>query len=434
MRYFVIILSFALASCIKIGTSDLSIHEWDQTKIAQQEIQRSTDFWGAMQDFDFAFVKQYPDSSDHQNFSNALQFMLDGEFEMAEPLLEQIVDSTQDSLFQKESGILLAGIYMLTYNWDKMIDLDEKLPEGIDDLGTISMVKAWHDQKEETIKYPKNPMMIPSEKSIAGIPMIQVLVNGVEQTFWVDTGAGLTVLASDIAEDCGVEPLTEVSSEVGTSTDKQIGLWPGMIDELKIDELVIENHPVFIIAKEDLEFKLFKVIRLLKIDGILGWNAIQKLKLEINAVENSILFEKPESKDYGTKNFFYFTQPFVAIHDTLGNPMNFFLDTGSNKTGLYDPAFAYFDTTSAKVSSAVVGGAGGTQKVRQFTLTNQSLIQGSNRIFFPELHGGSQRGNTDEDFPLFDGILGSDVSAGGITTLDFQNGYFELKRIESNSN
>ena len=222
-------------------------------------------------------------------------------------------------------------------------------------------------------------------------------------------------------------PLIEQSSKVGTATDKKINLLPGMIEELKIGQLVFENHPVFIIRKADLEFRIFKIFKLLKIDGILGWNAIQNLNLEIDYAQNALKIQKPGIKAYPIRNFHFLTQPFVTLSDTNGTPLRFFLDTGANKTSLYAPAFAIFDTSSARKSRAMVGGAGGMQKITQLELKDQSLILGDTRIDFALIDGKSALGDAEKGFIYYDGILGSDIAKDGILTLDFQNGWCELK-------
>lgn len=428
IRYLPIPLILFISACIKVSSTDVDIilSKMDEALIQKWDARQSAGFWEAMQHFDFDEVKQLPDSSEYKQFAFALHNMLNGNYEKAIAPLEELVEFSADSLIIKHSGTLLSGIYMLSYDWPALIKLDARLPGGIDELKTIDMVKAWQGQKAEEIDYPEDPLKLKMDKSISGVPMIQVLVNGVEQTFWIDTGAEFTVLSSDIAKKCGVEPLSTNASQVGTSTDKKVELWPGVIDELKINDLVIKNHPVFIIGKDDLEFRLFKIIRILKIDGILGWNAIQNLRLELNSFDKTVIIEEPIKNDMGSKNFHFLTQPFVTVSDTNGLPLQFFLDTGANKTAFYAPAFSYFDTSNAKTSKAIVGGAGGGQMVKQLEFSDQSLILGKTRIDFPTIHGASAMGDTEEGFIQYDGILGSDIYARGILILDFQNGYCEL--------
>ena len=433
MKTLIVIISFALVSCIKVSTGEgnLQLREVDKALIQKSEIRQSKDFWEAMQNLDLEFAEQFSDSSQEKEFAQVVRSIMDGDYANAEAPLENLVKTSSDSLFIENSGRLLTGIYLRTYQWQKLIDLDESLPKGIDDMGTIDMVKAWQQQEPEVIHYPQNPLVVPSEKSMSGVPMIQVMVNGIEQTFWIDTGAEFTVLASDIAEKCGVKPLTDIPSRVGTATDKKIGLWAGSIENLKIQDLLIENHPVFIIGKVDLEFRILKIFKILKIDGIIGWNAIQNLKIELNYANDSVTFNKPKLEDAGTRNFHYLTQPFVTVLDTTGTALHFFMDTGANTSSLYDPAYSVFDTSAAEIKNAMVGGAGGFQRITQLRLEKQSLVLGNTRINFSALDGKTPLGELDEGFILYDGMLGSDVAQEGVLILDFQNGWCELKTVQN---
>ena len=427
MRYLAIILSLLMVSCIKINTSSIDIETLDQAVTEKMGSRKSAGFWEAMQQLDFSYADQFADSSEERQFSTALQSILAGDYEVATAKLEHLVDASEDSVIVNSCGTLLMGMYTLSFNWEALINLDTRLPGGIDDMNTISMVKAWNLQQPEVIHYPDAAFMVPMETSISGVPMVKVLVNGVEQTFWIDTGAEFTVLASDIAEKCHVDPIVETATQVGTSTDKTVELLPGTIDELKIENLIFENHPVFIINKADLEFRLFKVFKILKIDGILGWNAIQNLKLDLDYGNLKVTFAKPQKDPSMTRNFHFLTQPFVSVSDTNGVPLKFFLDTGANVTSLYEPSYAWFDTSRAETSKAAVGGAGGFQTVTQFQFENQSIILGTTRINYATISGKSPMGDTEEGFILYDGILGSDIAKDALLTLDFQNGHCELR-------
>lgn len=426
MRYLSLILIILFSSCIKITTDDLVISQMDAAVDKKLTGHTSTNFWQAMQNLDLTYPDQIDLDEEQKQFSTALAFMLDGKYGDAQTIFEALIDSSRDSLMIDHSATLLSGIYMKTFDWDALIKLDNILPKGLDDMNTISLIKAWDSRDPENIQYPDSPLVLPMKPSISGVPMIKVLVNGIEQTFWVDTGAEFTVLSSDIAKKCGVMSITESATKVGTSTDAKIDLWPGVIDELKIEDLVFENHPVFIINKDNLEFHLFKIFRLLKIDGIIGWNAIQNLTMRIDNPNETLTISQPVLEKKPSRNFHYLTQPFVTVYDTTGNPMAFFLDTGANTTGIYPPAYAYFDTSNAEITGGKIGGAGGMQSVKFHTLKDQSFILGDTRIDFPKLSGKPSLGDDDEGFVQYYGIIGSNLARDGVLVLDFKNGWCEV--------
>lgn len=428
VRYTIIFVAFLLNACISISSGSLELSEIKDAPQRQERPTGEANYWDAMKNLDLAYAEQYPDSTEEYQFALALKLIMDGEYQQATPVLEYLVDTSSDTIMVDQSGGLLFSTYMLTFDWDALIELDTKLPHGLDDMNTIAMIRGWNSQAEERIHYPDSPISMLMEKSISGVPVIDVTVNGVEQTFWVDTGAEFTVLASDIAEDCGVDTIPGTESKVGTSTDEVINLWAGVIDELEIDELTFENHPVFIIPKEHLEFKLLKIFTLVKVDGIIGWNAIQNLKLDIDYANGSIVISKPEIKPKAERNLHFISQPFVTMTDTNGVPLQFFLDTGSNQTALYPPAYSVIDTSGAEMTTSQRGGAGGFQQVSEYSLENQSLILGNTRIDFQKIKGTPQLGDLGADFIPFDGIIGSDIAQDGRLIIDFQNGWCDLRK------
>ena len=427
MKYMVFIISMTLISCISISTGgNLQIYTAKQQLEQRTHEYEGVEYWDAMKQLDLEFGGIRTDSSAKVQFSQALDLMLNGDHQEAVPILAELVERSEDSTMVGHAGLLLSGIYMQTYDWDALIALDEKLPDGLDDMNTIALVKGWRTGSKELIHYPQNPQTLAIEKSISGVPSVKVKVNGVEQTFWIDTGASFTVLSSDIAAKCGVMKIEGSEARVGTSTDAVIGLGAGVIEKFQIGELTIENHPAYIIPKENLELKLFKILKLVKVDGILGWNAIQNLKLDINYASNTMELTEPKPSIHPERNFHYFTLPFVSLKDTNGVRMPFFIDTGANETSLYQPAFALFDTSSAVLTTSKIGGAGGFQEVSKLTFRDQSLMLGSTRIDFEEIDGRSSLGNPEEGFVRFYGVLGSDVAHNGRLIMDYQNGWCGL--------
>ena len=420
----------AVTGCsININTKDLNVVPLE-TDIPKQSavIDNYHEFWSAIQHFDFDYINRYEVSDIEQNFVRGLELVMDGNYEDAEELYLTLFQSSDDSLFKENVAEILQSLLAYHSDWEALIMLDSQLPNGLDDQNTIGFARAFQKTDAERYHFPDNIVELPIELSISGVPMVEVLVNGKKQKFWIDTGAEMSVLSSDFAEFCGVENLSEDKIVLGTSTEHTVESWPGIIKELRIGDLTVNNHPVIIIDKKNLEFKLFKIIRLLKIDGIIGWNAIRNLHMEIDYKNGSTTIKKPE-KDFNPEpNFHYAGVPFLSLTDTLGIPFHFFFDTGANKTSLYEPALIKVDTTEISHNRAIVGGAGGTQKIKQIVIPEVSLVLGNHRLNFGsmDIHGDGKH-----DFFYYDGVLGSDIAKFGTLILDFQNGRCELILPES---
>ncbi len=413
-------------SCsVNVNTGNLNIIPLEEKIIEQvAPVSDYTNYWDAIQHFDFDYINRHDVSDEERNFVHGLELTMEGNYEDAEELFSILFHHSNDSLFKKNTGDVLQRLMTYQSDWAGMIRIDSLLPAGLDDQNTISFVRAFQNAEKESYHFPEKDIVLPGKLSMSGVPMIEVFVNGKQQTFWIDTGAEMTVLSSDIAKDCGVENLSDEPTILGTATKHTVNSSPGVIKEFKIGDLLIENHPVIILDKKDLEFKLFKVIRLLKIDGIVGWNAIRNLSMEIDYQNGQTIIRKPTSHSVDQRNFHYICVPFLSMTDTTGMPFKMFIDTGANSTKFFEPALFKVDTTEISHNHAIVGGAGGAQKIRQIVLPATSLILGNHRLDFKRM---DVYGDGKQDFFYFDGVVGSDIAKSGTLILDFQNGSCDLK-------
>jgi len=420
----------AANSCsVNVNTGDLNVVPIEEKIITQPiPISAYTEYWDAIQHFDFDYINRYDVSDNQRNFVRGLELVMDGNYEDAEELYLTLFQSSDDSLYKENVAEILQSILSHHSDWEALIILDSQLPGGLDDQNTVGFARAFQKANAECYHFPDNVIELPTDLSISGVPMVEVWVNGKKQTFWIDTGAEMTVLSSDIAEICGVENLSDDKIVLGTSTKHTVESWPGMIEEFRVGELTISNHPVIIIDKKDLEFRLFKIIRLLKIDGIIGWNAIKNLTMEIDYKNGLTVIRKPEKQIIDQRNFYHVCTPFLTLSDTTGTPFRMFFDTGANSTKFHDPALIKVDTTELSYGNAIIGGAGGTQRIRQIVLPATSLIIGNHRLDFKQMEA---YGDGKKDFFYYDGVIGSDIAKLGTLILDFQNGRCELKLPES---
>lgn len=417
---------FFLADCsININSGSLEVIPQEEKIITRaSKPQDYQDYWQAIRHFDFDYINRNEVIAEKHDFVNGLQLMINGRSDTSAQIFEGIIENTSDSLVQTYCADILKWHYTYANRWDRLVEIDSQLPAGLDQDNSIEFVKAFQEAPKEVYHYPEKPCIIPTELSVSGSPVIEVVINGHKQHFWIDTGAELTVISSEIAQTCGIEALHEEDTMIGTSTDINVGTRPAVIRELKIGDLTIENHPAWIIDKKDLEIKLFKIIKIIKIDGIIGWNLIQNLHLEIDYKNLTTTIKKPEPVEVAQRNFHFVCVPFISMTDTLGNPFKFFLDTGANSTYLYQPGIAKIDTRDAKTSRAIIGGAGGTQKIEQFQIPNEAFILSNYRINFKTIDG---HGDGDNYFFYFDGCAGSDLFKNGTLVLDFRNGQCELR-------
>ncbi|MCJ7580480.1 MAG: retropepsin-like domain-containing protein, partial [Candidatus Aminicenantes bacterium] len=204
----------------------------------------------------------------------------------------------------------------------------------------------------------------------------------------------------------------------------KVSIRPAIIREISIGGLVFKNHPCIIIDKKDLEIKLFGLIKVLKIDGIIGWNAIKQMDLRLDYRNKKVRMERPVPVDNCERNFFWLGYPVVKAATVSGRSLFFGLDTGANKSSASDSVLSKIDTADMTKKKVRTGGAGGKIETRMMKkIPKMPVVIGGNLLTFEDVHcDNAEHGS----FFVLDGILGSDAAKNGVMHLDFTNGRFDL--------
>jgi hypothetical protein len=305
-------------------------------------------------------------------------------------------------------------------------EIDAQEPDSASDVANDGRALSAEYRKlpRETLTIPDGPVTLPMKRGrFAGTPMIPVTVNGDRRWFWIDTGARLTVLSSDVARKAGVTPLGGDSAQAGTVTARSVAVRPAVIHEFNLGGVRFRNHPAVIIRKEDLRFKLFGLITLLKIDGILGWNALAQLDVEIDYAKPRVVLRRPVRDKTVSRNLFWLGEPLVRGIGPDGIGFVLSLDTGSRHSfGMPE----LLRKTKARVEGVrveCVGGAGGSDrmKVRKIAPVEARISDCAVRLSEVREEWRSER------LVSLDGFVGIDLMDHGWIRLDATNGRFECR-------
>ncbi|MCD4665868.1 MAG: hypothetical protein K8R68_11415, partial [Bacteroidales bacterium] len=191
-----------------------------------------------------------------------------------------------------------------------------------------------------------------------------------------------------------------------------------------IGEILIKNHPVIIIDKKDLEFKLLGLFRILKIDGIIGWNAVQNMDLEIDYRNKVSVIKKPERIESHKRNFFWLGYPIVKLINKESIELLFGLDTGAKNTSIRNNIFKKISNNNVTVKNTTLGSAGGFEEIETKEISDFTLILNNYTVYFQNIKTHPVDGTT---FVKLDGFLGSDIFKNGKIKIDYLNGIFEFK-------
>lgn len=374
----------------------------------------------ALQNFDFSYLDSHPVNAEQIQFAKALKLVFDGNFENAEKPLNELLATTRDTLIKADIKDILSSIYFYQSKWSACYKTDT----------TNVLAKAFSQSPDEVFLFPSEPVVVPLSFSMTGQPILEVTINGQKKRFWLDTGAGMTVLPSDIAELCHVTPInTKAKTNAATSTSKTVDIEPVNIDNITIDGFAIKNHKAFIIDKNNLKLK-FLGITFMKIDGIIGWNAIQNMNLVIDYKQKKLTIRKPVKQARIDRNFYWFNYPVVKTMTNQGVATYFGLDTGANSTHLSENIFRKDSSlTDTFEKTNTVGGAGGTERKLLKYVKNCTVILGDYSFNFKKISVNKANYTT---FFSLDGVIGSDIFKSGSVNLDITNGrmVFESEEIK----
>ena len=379
-------------------------------------------YWEAMNALDFNAAVSLGHSDDEQVFARSLVDVVAGRFDSVRNVLYRLHESSQDSLIRRRAGDVLKEFLFAESRYSEVLNLKSAAGNIEQDV----LARGFSSLPMEETMLPSRPVTLSIELSSTGSPIVEVVINGHKLKFWLDTGAGVTVLSSDIAEQCEAKPVIGETENIGTATSKRIDVLPTSIAELRIGDLTIRNHPSIIIQKNDLEFYLFGFIRIMKIDGIVGWDILRNLDVDIDYANKVLTIRRPAKKEPAQRNLFWFGYPVVTLRTEDGVALNFGFDSGASSSSIHEVIFRRISATMIDSTQRRIGSAGGWETVHSKIIPQLELILGSNLLRFANIPTVP---TASAIFGTLDGRLGSDIAKSGVIHLDFTNGEF---RIDAN--
>lgn len=336
----------------------------------------------------------------------------------------EVLQSNLATIADDTSGLFDALVNLALFKKDWQAIIDAYKPHHIiphEDTTALTLARFYAQYPAERIS-PGTTVSLPFKPSVSGTPIVEVKLNGHKYHFWFDTGAGMTVLSSRTAEHCRVKTIKDSKGSAMAATGKTVGLGPGMIDSLSVGGLKAFNHACIVLDKKDLEYKVLG-IRVLKIDGIIGWNLLQELDVTINDKARKIDLAMPSDADEGPRNFLWLEQPLISCTDTAGNDCLFFLDTGASTPGLYQAYVNKSDTTKAVKKKMTVGSAGGTVKMQTLVFPRVKLNVSGKVI---TMRNVSVLPHTADDLFVSDGVLGISDFKFHTIRFNIKSGFFRI--------
>ena len=358
-----------------------------------------------------------------------------GDFETAEVNFGQLRRTATDSIIRAGSKVIYTAVLQYQEKWDVLAELKNEPSEPKADQTDRASVEWWavafKNVPPKTITFRGQSFILPMSVSAVGTPLVPVRIGDQEYNFWLDTGSSMTMLASDLARSLNILPLIPDTLEIVTSTGR-VKAHPSVLPELEIGRLLVRNAPTMIVDESLMQMrepKPLELSRQVKIDGIIGFDIIRYLDLEVDYGDGTLRLRNPAtSRPELDRNLFWVGLPVVKLTSSDGLPLHFGLDTGAQQTFVTETLLDKLQLQAARVESRRVGGLGGEISLRAPVLPDVRLFVRRFPILFK---GAVVRAPVYQVLAALDGVLGGDVWNSGVVRIDMTNGIFSVRRPRS---
>jgi hypothetical protein len=364
------------------------------------------DFWSDVALLDTQNAERAASTMDERTFAVALRTLMEGQPGAAAVAFGLLHAAATDSLVRSRARIGLTMALSYDSDWQAMARL-----------------RAIPDQ----------PVVLPMRRSFLGTPVVTIRINGKEHEFWLDTGASMTLLSTDVAIAAGAKLAAEDTLALGV-VGGHIEARAIYIDSMAIGPVTVRGLGAALVSPEVLRFdqKLVNGLRTaVPIDGMIGTDVLRHLDVVMDAKAGTITLRRPRRYAGTRRNLFWVGYPVVRLVTPDGRPVLFGLDTGAEGTYVTNTLLKKAPRTPIAMRRMSLVGLGSDSKrtakstwiARQVPLSdgNYAIMLNNVPIMPPQRW----------TFVDFDGVIGSDVALATRMHLDFTNGVFDIRASDA---
>ena len=395
-----------------------------ERRAPQEAIRAYDSFWAAITALDLRMGWILADDADQRHFTDGLDAMLRGIPDSAEAIITPLLVSN-DANVRAAARLTYGAMLSADGRWGQLAHYaDSAVRITPDSAGVESWAPAFRDITR-TAEFGDTVAILPLERSAAtGAPIVPVVINGKTKRFWLDTGSSISILSSDVAQECNVASLGRDTLQLLTSVGR-LPARPALVRSLRVGGLTLTSMPAMIVRGESLRIhpNAPRAAADEAIDGVLGFDVIRTMDLTIDDLRGRVIVRRPTVRAEGARNLSWFGVPIVTLRTESGVPVHLALDTGSEETF---GTRALVIKTGASWSPAErrrVRGFGGAVVEPGIVIRKARLFLGTTPVEFEDIFLYVAQYPT-----LFalDGTLGNDVARGGVLRIDMTNGVVEV--------
>ena len=393
---------------------------------------RRISYWEALADLYPAEAIAAAHTDSEKKFAQALGSLMAGDLEKAEHGFAQLRLSATDSVIRAGSRVIYTATLQYQEKWDVLAALKDEPSQPKADRTDKASIEWWavafKNIPPATVTFRSQSILMPMLVSPVGTPLVPVRIGGKEYHFWLDTGSSMTMLASDVARDLNIVPLVPDTLEIVTSTGR-VKAHPALLGQFQLGSVLVRNAPTMIVDESLMQMREPKTTEMsskVKIDGIIGFDIIRRLDVEVDYGDNSLRVRNPAtSRRESDRNMFWVGLPVVRLTSSDGIPLHFGLDTGAQQTFVTETLLDKLQLQAARVESRRIGGLGGEVSLRAPVLPDVRLFVRSFPILFKS---AVVRAPVYQVLASLDGVLGGDIWNSGVVRIDMTNGIFAVRR------
>jgi hypothetical protein len=389
-------------------------------------------YWEALARLESAKAIDAARTQTERAFAEGLHSLMLGDVGKAERAFDSLRLSATDSALRSGSRVMHVATLQYQEKWQELADIARDTTRANaanpDKAGVELWALAFSRIAPKTTEFRARSATVRMLVSPVGTPLIPVHIGGREYHFWLDTGSSMTMLAGDVARSLKIAPLVRDTLEIVTSTGRIVAQ-PALLPELRLGQVVIRNVPTMIVDEEMMRMREPKQMATdapLKIDGIIGFDIIRQLDVEIDYEQATMRLRDPaNSSPARDRNMFWVGLPVVKLTSLGGIPLHFALDTGAQVTFVTETLLDKLQLQPARIENRRVGGLGGEISMRTPVLSDMRVRLRGFPILF---RSAVVRAPVYQVLAALDGVLGGDIWSTGAVRIDVTNGIFAVRR------
>jgi clan AA aspartic protease (TIGR02281 family) len=279
------------------------------------------------------------------------------------------------------------------------------------------------DAPPQTVEFT-GTLSLPTHRSKIGTIESDFTVNGVTESWILDTGANFSVLTETVARAMGLK-LSEGTAQTQGASGAENKFHTAIIPEMKIGAAIVRNVVVLVMPDSALRVPL--LTGKYQIDAILGFPVLSALG-KLTFTSNNELKAEAGGDPSGAMVYMQQLDPLVESR-VAGHDLLMFFDTGATGTSF---TVRYYNAFRGEFSGLSRGhhgiaGAGGTKSEPSYNLPKLDIGISDQTAVLNDVPVMAEPMGT--DFDLLYGTIGRDVTSQFKSfTLDFKAMRFRLTK------